>query len=277
MSGFSPEWLTLREPVDHRSRDAALAEALQAHFASRASITVVDIGCGTGSNIRATHRLLGTTQNWTLVDYDPRLLAAARETLRSWADRAQTRGDALVLDKGGKHLTVSFRQADLNADLDAALGASPDLVTASALFDLCSTGFIETFADAVHKRNAAFYTVLTYNGIQTWEPAHPADTDLAHAFHQHQATDKGFGVSAGPEAPTALATAFSRRGFTVREGDSPWQLGEADRALVSSLADGFADAVAETKTIGAATLKDWRAIQRTGAVVGHTDTLALPR
>ena len=34
-------------------------------------ITVVDLGCGTGSNLRATAPLLGPEQHWTLVDYEP--------------------------------------------------------------------------------------------------------------------------------------------------------------------------------------------------------------
>ena len=68
MSGFSPDWLALREPVDHRSRDAATAARLTEHFAGRQTVSVVDLGCGAGSNIRATYRLLPSAQAWTLVD-----------------------------------------------------------------------------------------------------------------------------------------------------------------------------------------------------------------
>ena len=53
MSGFSPEWLRLREPADHRARDRGLAERLAAHLEGRQSIKLVDLGCGTGSNFRA--------------------------------------------------------------------------------------------------------------------------------------------------------------------------------------------------------------------------------
>ncbi len=276
MSGFSPEWLRLREPVDHRSRDKALAAKLKSHFEQRETIDVVDLGCGAGSNIRATSALLCSEQNWTLVDYDPRLLRASRETLPAWADIARPDGDALVLEKGGKTIRVTFRQADLNKNLDAALGPKPDLVTASALFDLCSSDFLNALADAIAARGAAFYTVLTYNGVQTWTPGHPADLALAAAFHAHQTTDKGFGAAAGPSAPTVLKAALVQAGLVVTEGDSPWVLVAADRQLIADLASGFADAVAETGTVAPATIADWRTIKRTGAVVGHTDTLALP-
>ena len=51
MSGFSPEWLALREPIDHRSRNAELASSLSARFQQRSAVEVVDLGCGTGSNL----------------------------------------------------------------------------------------------------------------------------------------------------------------------------------------------------------------------------------
>ena len=53
---------------------------------------------------RDVARLLPNAQSWTLVDYDPVLLAAARERLRAWADHAELAGDVL-------HLTVTARGA----------------------------------------------------------------------------------------------------------------------------------------------------------------------
>lgn len=277
MSGFSPEWLALREPVDHRSRDAGLAQRAAAHLSGNSEPRIVDLGCGTGSNLRAFAPQLGPRQSWTLVDYDARLLAAARDRLVEWADSTTESRIGVILHKGTSEIAVRFRQADLVRDLDAALGEAPDLVTASALFDLCSAEFIARFSAAVAARKAAFYTVLTYDGVQTWSPAHPADEAMRAAFIAHQKTDKGFGISAGPDAPAILAAAFREAGFTVEEADTPWRLGAADSSLIADLATGFAGAVAETGRLDAATLDDWRAVQRSEAVVGHTDTLALPR
>lgn len=277
MSGFSPEWLALREPVDHRSRDRGLAVLLAAHLAAREEPRIVDLGCGTGSNLRALAPQLGPRQSWTLVDYDARLLSAARDRLVAWADRTTDCRVGVILHKAEREISVRFRQADLVRDLDAALGEAPDLVTASALFDLCSTGFIERFASAITSRKAAFYTVLTYDGVQTWLPPHAADAAMRDAFIAHQKTDKGFGVSAGPDAPGALASAFRQAGYDVREADTPWRLGADDAQLIADLAAGFAGAVEETGSVDGAVLASWRAVARTGSVVGHTDTLALPK
>ena len=278
MSGFSKEWLSLREAADHRSRCDVLARQVSERFAHQDQISIVDLGCGTGSNLRCTSRVLtNLRQHWTLVDYDPKLLAAASDKLSAWADRAIKDEAGLILTKGRKTITVAFRQADLTQHLDLALGDKPDLVTASAFFDLCSAAFINKLAKAVAARGSVFYTVLTYNGEQRWTPAHVADDALSRAFHAHQITDKGFGGSVGPRAPAALSEAFKAHRYEIAEADSPWRLiNPEDQRLIDELAPGFAGAVRETKTVDAATIDAWLKISRIGAHVGHTDTLAVP-
>ncbi|RTL70589.1 MAG: SAM-dependent methyltransferase [Hyphomicrobiales bacterium] len=273
---FSAEWLALREPADHRSRNAKLAHAVTSYFEGWRPITVIDLGCGTGSNLRATAPLLGPEQFWTLVDYDAKLLAAARECLTAWAEGSAEKDGALVLFKGARRITVSFRQADLSVELDDVLAPGANLVTASALFDLVSADFLAKLIAGVSKRKSAFYTVLTYDGDQRWTPEHPADAAMLAAFHAHQARDKGFGASVGPSAPDLLSEGFAASGYTVTEGDSAWRLGPEDEALIDDLAAGFANAVAETGMVPAADLESWRAEARTGCIVGHADTFATP-
>jgi len=280
MSGFSPDWLALREPADVRARDPGLLAALAAHLAPRKALQVVDLGCGTGANIRSTAPALGPGQHWTLVDYDPVLLEAARVTLLDWADKASENGTSIVLTKDGLDIAVSFRQVDLMQDLEAAIGGRPDLVTASALFDLCSVDFIHRLARVVASEGASFYTVLTYDGEQGWNPAHAADNEMTAAFNAHQQIDKGFGSAAGPAAPEVLALAFRERGYNVLEASSPWgidgRIASSEQALIDALAGGFAAAVAEIGHVPSDVIADWLKVRRNGSVVGHTDTLALP-
>ena len=276
MSGFSPAWLDLREPADHRSRNVNLGHLLAKHFDGWRPLTVVDLGCGTGSNLRATAPLLGPEQHWTLVDYEQALRDAAVERLQAWADGSDWKDDKLVLFKAAKRITVELRRADLAGDLDAALGPNANLVTASALFDLVSADFIARFAAAIARRKAVFYTVLTYDGDQRWTPEHEADAALLDAFNAHQHGDKGFGPAAGPDAPDALSEAFTAAGYAVHEGDSAWRLGVGEEALIAELASGFANAARETGEVDAALIGAWSNVTRSGAMVGHADTLALP-
>jgi len=117
MSGFSFDWLTLREPVDAASRHPEVSRHLQRAFASNRDLRVVDLGCGTGANLRATACLLGPRQSWTLIDHDQALLDAAAVRLSAWADQSVESAQGLVLHKDGQRFDVRFRHADLARDL----------------------------------------------------------------------------------------------------------------------------------------------------------------
>ena len=175
MSGFSIEWLKLREPADARARNSEVAQAASAWFGLRDQISVVDLGCGTGSNLRATAPFLPAKQDWTLIDHDPALLNAARAELSNWADTTRSEADTLILTKGAANITVHLVKLDLAQDPVAALASGPDLVTASAFFDLVSEAFMSRLARALTDQRAAFYAVLTYNGVAERYRARPSN------------------------------------------------------------------------------------------------------
>ena len=276
MGDFSIGWLRLREPVDRRSRNVTVATALRVAFAGLPSVRVVDIGCGTGANLRATSPLLGPEQDWTLLDNDVALLDTARHTIASWANEAEPVSDGWRLIKDGKTIRVRFRRCDIAGDPGGSMAEDASLVMASAFFDLVSPAFIDKLVAAVVHRNAAFYTVLTYDGAQQWLPPSPLDARIGRAFNEHQKADKGFGPSAGPGASALLRQAFDAAGYRTEIGDSPWNLDREDADLMEQLADGVVAAVAETGQVAAADIAAWRGFARHGVRVGHKDLLALP-
>lgn len=266
MSGFSAEWLALREPADHGAINARVREACVGALGGHARLSIVDLGSGTGSNLRSLSGVLGGRQHWTLVDLDQRLLDVARSR------EGEARRDGLSLE-------VDYRIADLSAGELGELLAEAGLVTASALFDLVSSSAIRRLAGEVAARGCTFYTVLTYDGIAAFLPEHPADRDMRAAFNDHQRTDKGFGPAAGPDASDTLAAAFTAHGYTVIRGKSPWVLDGHFRQLRHELDRGWAAAVRETGLVSSARIDDWLAhrLKADGAVtiVGHEDLLAL--
>lgn len=280
MSGFSSHWLGLREPADHLARDAGLVSALGEALSAKRAAKIVDLGCGTGSNLRALAAHLPAEQHWTLIDVDAALLAAARETLSAWADTADSDGQDLLIETAGKRLRVSFTSLDLAAEPARALDTAPDLVTAAALFDLVAREWLDRFVSAVAAAGTAFYTALSYDGTETWHPPHPADAAIQAGFLAHQGIDKGFGAALGPDATAALAEAFRRHGYAVQTAPSPWDLGPDQAALIGLLKEGKAQAVRETGRVSPETITDWetaRSAPDTRAVVGHEDLLALKR
>jgi SAM-dependent methyltransferase len=278
MSGFSPDWLALREPADHDARNAELLDLVAQRFEGREGVRVLDLGCGTGSNLRGSWNVLPDWQHWTLVDFDSRLLDAARENLTRWADQAEVFGEELLLTKGRRHVTVDLRKADLTTDLDKLLDWRPDFVTASALFDLVSPQWLEDFVAALAKRKLPLYTVLTYDGREEWQPPHQADAAMLAAFNAHQRRDKGFGPSAGPDATDELVRRFKKRGYEVETAASPWTLGPSQAGLTKALTAGIADAVRETGAVGDDDIVNWlisKEKARSGTI-GHLDLWAVP-
>src|SRR5215831_5283458 len=113
MSGFSADWLALREPHDLRARNRTVLDAVVASVAAIPSPRIVDLACGTGSTLRALAPRFPAGQNWRLADNDLSLLA---------------RASAMACPAGVSLTTVPI---DLNHDLEAALDGPVDLVTTS--------------------------------------------------------------------------------------------------------------------------------------------------
>jgi hypothetical protein len=285
MNTFSTDWLSLRESVDHRSRNALLQEKVIHYLNQIASskddaIQIIDLGSGTGSNLRALAPLIPHNQKWTLIDYDPLLLNSARQKLCAWADNTIsddcTSVKPLTLIKNQRQITVHFVQHDLAQHLPAVLSEPADLITAAAFFDLVASDWLDQFSKLLQ---SPLYTALTYNGDEKWFPTDPSDTEILKAFHSHQARDKGFGPAAGPLALSKLKHLLKQRGFQVDTGPSPWMLGQYDSSLIAQLALGTAKAAAETKLVPHETADQWgvRRSQSQQCEIGHDDLFAICR
>lgn len=280
MSEFSSQWLSMREPADHRSRNKALREQLNAILTlSRTSdsppLRIIDLGSGTGSNLRGLAPHLDGDQHWTLIDYDPKLIEAAGFALKEWADSVESSSNpTLHLKKAGKHIQVDFLCTDLSKNIETILEQPADLVTAAAFFDLVAESWLDRFCSALC---TPLYTVLTYDGSEQWLPKHAADDQALRAFHAHQATDKGFGLAAGPKAVDIMQRRLLDYGFQVSIAPSPWELDRThDANLIHALATGSAQAVGETGLLDATTLASWKAARQEAqaCMIGHWDLLA---
>lgn len=280
MTGFSPAWLALREPADHRARNTDIADRVTRLYADTDRIAVWDLGSGTGSSLRALAPCLPAEQHWTLLDHDPALLAASRDHLMAWADASKqdSTGSRLDLRHESRHLTVALCNADLREDLEALSPPAVDLINGSALIDLVSEAWLDRLVAAAARRQSAVLMNLNYAGHEAWTPAHPADARMLAAFNAHQTGTKAFGPALGPQATEVLSRKLSSIGYRVMIAPSPWRLEAGrDTDLMTELARGIAAAVRETAMIPAHEVDEWLDARLTAstAEIAHTDLFAV--
>ena len=291
---FRADWLALREPVDHRSRNPDPLEPLADAWRTRGWSRVLDLGTGTGSNFRYLTSRLPGPQHWTLLDKDADLLARAGPMT------------------GAHGASVRRVRADL-LDAGAREAAAVDLVTGSALLDLVSEAWLTSLVQACAAASCAVYFALTYDGQIAWTrsgaPASPTLADgvedaeserVRRAVNAHQRRDKGFGPALGPTAAFVADELLRAAAYRTWLQPSPWRLGPGDEGLALRLVDGWEQSALEESekaehvsngTAGEAPeladalhrIHDWaqnrrRAIEGAACTltVGHLDLLASP-
>ena len=254
MSEFSADWLALREPVDAASRSMRLTRAVAESLPRYRVLDILELGAGTGANVRYLAGKLPLPQRWLLVDRDAGLLAHAPH---AWPSRC--------LDL--QHVV-----------LDASLFAGRALVTASALLDLVSDGWLQALAARCREAGTAVLFALTYDGRLDFAPAEPEDDVIRDLVNQHQRTDKGLGPAAGPAATTRAGERFSAAGYHIEREASDWMLTPESGSLQHQLIAGWAEAAAAMAHARAAAIADWRGRRlahvdagRSQLIVGHKD------
>ena len=271
MTGFSVDWLNLREAADRRARDTGLlvqaAEFLSSRGGGQKPVTVVDLGAGTGSTFRAFQEATAAgfeSQTWRLIDNDSVLLAEAKKRLHPY-------------------VSAEIHELNLN-QIEKLPLQEASLISSSALFDLVSAAFVERLAAVLEGESQqhplCFYSALNYDGLTEWDPVHPLDATVLEVFNRDQLTDKGFGPALGPNATDYLQQVFKGLGFTVQLAPSPWRLGAADAEMVTALVRGIGAAVMADPALTRAQVEKWidfrlTQVETGKCVVGHSDFLAI--
>lgn len=282
MTGFSAEWLSLREAADTRARDAHLtmhiAQAAHRHLQPR----FIDLACGTGSNVRYLAPRIGGEQQWLLVDSDGGLL----EKARAIAENVNAPGPPWTSDPTRPDRAtcrIDTRHLNLSTHLHALDFTPNTIVTASALLDLVCDRWLVQLVDHCRAGGCAALFALSYDGRIALTPSDADDEWIRQLVNLHQLGDKGFGPALGPRAWERTCELLREAGYQVHTARSDWDLQPAERLLQESLIEGWARAAMELAPNDADRCRLWLARRLTHvangisqATVGHIDVLALP-
>lgn len=273
-TGYSPEWLALREPADAAARAGRLLEPLREHLArdvpgGRDGLVIRDLGCGTGSMGRWLAGRLTGPQRWLLHDRDPELLRRAAAGLPGTA-------------ADGRAVTAVARRRDITR-LRARDLAGTSLVTASALLDLLTADEVDGLAAACAAARCPALLTLSVVGRVELEPAEELDTRFAAAFDDHQRRTEHGRRLLGPDAVDSAVAAFGRHGATVLTQESPWRLAAGAAELTRRWLDGWVAAACEQRPELAVERHGYLDRRLRGCdrgtlrvAVHHRDLLALP-
>jgi SAM-dependent methyltransferase len=283
-------WLALREPHDWAARDASLVEEVVRALPRTPTTRVLDLGTGTGSNLRYLMTRLPPRQEWVLVDKSPDVLHRVLDRTAGWAS---PRGLRLELSDTGFTVhgqdfacQVRLERQDLDLPLDPSLFVDRQLVTASALLDLVSDAWLRALVSRCRDAGAAALFALTYNGDIVFEPRDRGDDRARELLNAHQLRDKGLGGPAvGPGAHERARYWFREGGFHVCEATTNWDVDESAARFQEELIAGVAGAAIEQQPDSAEDMAAWRArrfqhlrARPSRVIVGHHDLAAwLPR
>ena len=176
--------------------------------AKREHVTILDLACGAGSNLRGQALSLPARQSWRLVDYDPELLDAARAELIAWADQVVSL-EPLTLLKADRRLESEFLRSDLSR-FDERLSF---LTSISLRPRPSSISFPDLDRGLLRDARRAGLTALRRSLLRrrgALGVAHIADDAILSAFFNHQSGDKGFGTAAGPRGAELLQAALEK-------------------------------------------------------------------
>ena len=283
--GFSESCLSLREPADHAARSAALSRKMVDALHEKPK-NIVELGAGTGSNLRYLMPMLGHDQSWLLADNDAKLLDHLPRILQPWLSARQAKVEivngTLQVAHDNFSATIKTQVVNLATHLNDLCFDNASLVTASALLDLTSAQWLDNLAAKITSHQCASLFVLNYNGQIQWQPEIPEDKVVSALLNEHQLKDKGFGQALGPGAGQYFADQLAQLGNKVLTEQSDWQIQAQSQDLQLAIVDGWAPAAIDQDATSADTVELWhqaklQAIknQHSELRVGHLDVLSV--
>jgi SAM-dependent methyltransferase len=269
MTGFSAEWLALREPIDAAARDLSIAKRLAGLLrAHGAASRFFDLGCGTGANVRYLAPLIAGPQEWTLLDADEQHLQGARALATTW---------------GRAGISVATRRLDLARNLHDLSFGEGAVVSAAALLDLVSADWLARLLQRCCASKAIVLFALSYDGRIDFEPRDPHDEVIRALVNRHQTTDKGFGPALGPAAAAFACARLEALQYQVVCSSSDWVLDRSHACVQKALLRGWAQAALEIAPAERHRCECWLDTRlgyldrgQSAVRVGHRDVIGWP-
>jgi SAM-dependent methyltransferase len=190
-------YLAAKTTVDDRALNRHVLAELR-RLMPAGALRVLEVGAGLGTMVA---RLMDWgavgVGEYILLDADRQLLDCARRWLRDWAATQGLRSDPLPDGLQVGDLRVRLVHAELGSYLEAAHGASADVVIANAVLDLVDAPTVLPGLLRLLVPGGVYWFTINYDGESIFEPGHPHDDQIMQAYHRDMDERFRYGRPAG--------------------------------------------------------------------------------
>jgi SAM-dependent methyltransferase len=190
-------YLAAKTTVDDRALNRHVLEELRRLMPAGAP-RVLEVGAGLGT---MAARLMDWgvvgAGEYILLDADQQLLEDSRRWLCDWAAARGLRSD---LEPDGLQLgdlRVRLVHAELGSYVEAGHGAPADVLIANAVLDLVDVPAILPGLLRLLVPGGVYWFTINYDGMSIFEPGHPLDDQVMHAYHRDMDERVRYGRPAG--------------------------------------------------------------------------------
>lgn len=228
---FDIDWLNERYPFDAEARNKKLETKVKDHFAEKETLTLVDVGAGTGSNCLYFMDQFTQSQKWYLVEQNEKLKKA---TIRRFKDYAAYHKYSFEKKKNQLKISSLKKSVEINLITDSLLNLPDlvdvkkvDVVLANAVLDALTAPQIKAFSQILLDHQLSFYATLSYRGM-TFIPDDPFDDVFIDAYNQYMERPQKNGKILGEKALPMMVDFIKEHGGTVATAPSIWKVESDD-------------------------------------------------
>src|SRR5215471_10931173 len=190
-------YLAAKTTVDDRALNRrVLAEVCRLMPAGAPRVLEVGAGLGTMVGRLMDWGVVGAGE-YTLLDADRQLLDCSRRWLCDWAAVRGLRNDLLPDGLWVGDLRVRLVHAELGSYLEAAHGASADVVIANAVLDLVDVPTVLPGLLRLLVPGGVYWFTINYDGESIFAPGHSHDDKIMQVYHRDMDERVRYGRPAG--------------------------------------------------------------------------------
>lgn len=281
-------WLDHRYACDAEARNANIEKKFLEFFSEKEAITIMDAGCGTGSNFQYYFEKLPNHQEWVFLDCENSLLEACRTKLHDFAKKNhyqyKEQNGSISIKAGRKQAnvrTVGGELAEVEKHTDLK---ETDVITANALFDLLSYDQFDHFACKLSAYNVCLMATLNYYET-SFLPFSEDDGRFVRYFHTHMTRPQKFGAAMGPNCTEEMLDLLTEHQMMIEQEGSQWHLKRYDTTMHHYLLHFFEHAVRDLNLSNTEVkeLEEWLENKKKMShehkleiIVDHSDIFAYP-